>query len=34
LQTPVVALSAVESGGFFARLWDSILMLIASLFGP
>jgi D-alanyl-D-alanine carboxypeptidase (penicillin-binding protein 5/6) len=34
LQTPVVALAAVESGGFFARLWDSILMLIASLFGP
>lgn len=34
LQTPVVALATVESGGFFARLWDSILMLIASLFGP
>jgi len=34
LQTPVVALAAVESGGFFARFWDSILMLIASLFGP
>jgi serine-type D-Ala-D-Ala carboxypeptidase (penicillin-binding protein 5/6) len=34
LQTPVVALAAVEAGGFFARLWDSILMLIASLFGP
>jgi serine-type D-Ala-D-Ala carboxypeptidase (penicillin-binding protein 5/6) len=34
LQEPVVALAAVESGGFFARLWDSILMLIASLFGP
>jgi serine-type D-Ala-D-Ala carboxypeptidase (penicillin-binding protein 5/6) len=34
LQAPVVALAAVESGGFFARLWDSILMLIASLFGP
>ena len=34
LQVPVVALAAVEPGGFFARLWDSILMLIAALFGP
>ena len=34
LQVPVVALAAVEPGGFFARLWDSILMLIAKLFGP
>ncbi len=34
LQTPLVALAAVEQGGFFARLWDSILMLIAGLFGP
>jgi D-alanyl-D-alanine carboxypeptidase (penicillin-binding protein 5/6) len=33
LQVPVVALAAVEPGGFFARLWDSILMFIASLFG-
>ena len=29
---PVVALQAVEPGGFFARLWDMILMWIAGLF--
>jgi D-alanyl-D-alanine carboxypeptidase (penicillin-binding protein 5/6) len=29
---PVVALEAVEPGGFFSRLWDIILMWIASLF--
>lgn len=29
---PAVALEAVEPGGFFARLWDMILMWIASLF--
>jgi D-alanyl-D-alanine carboxypeptidase (penicillin-binding protein 5/6) len=29
---PVVALQAVETGGFFARLWDMLLMWIASLF--
>ena len=29
---PVVALEAVEAGGFFARLWDALLMWIASLF--
>lgn len=29
---PVVALEAVEPGSFFARLWDMILMWIASLF--
>lgn len=29
---PVVALAAVEPGGFFARLWDMVLMWIASLF--
>lgn len=29
---PVVALEAVEPGGFFARLWDMVLMWIASLF--
>ena len=32
LEAPVVALEAVEPGGFFARLWDSIMMWIASLF--
>lgn len=29
---PVVALQAVEAGGFFARLWDMLLMWIAALF--
>ncbi|MCB1689692.1 MAG: D-alanyl-D-alanine carboxypeptidase [Halioglobus sp.] len=33
LEAPVVALEAVEQAGFFARLWDSVLMFIASLFG-
>tara|TARA_R110002072_G_scaffold213_14_gene1588 strand:- start:4182 stop:5360 length:1179 start_codon:yes stop_codon:yes gene_type:complete len=32
-QAPAVALQAVEPSGFFARLWDSILMFIAELFG-
>ena len=31
-QGPVVALEAVEPGGFFARLWDIILMWLARLF--
>lgn len=31
-ESPVVALEAVEPGGFFARLWDMVLMWIASLF--
>ncbi len=31
-RAPVVALEAVERGGFFARLWDMILMWIAQLF--
>jgi D-alanyl-D-alanine carboxypeptidase (penicillin-binding protein 5/6) len=30
---PAVALAAVESAGFFARVWDSILMFFAKLFG-
>jgi len=29
---PVVALEAVEPGGFFARLWDVVLMWFAKLF--
>jgi len=29
---PVVALEAVEPGSFFSRLWDMLLMWIASLF--
>ncbi len=32
LKAPVVALAPVERAGFFARLWDSLLMYIASLF--
>ncbi|MHA7814856.1 MAG: D-alanyl-D-alanine carboxypeptidase family protein [Pseudohaliea sp.] len=32
-QGPVVALEAVEPGGFLARLWDIILMWLARLFG-
>ena len=31
-ESPVVALVAVEPGGFFSRLWDSILMWVAGLF--
>jgi serine-type D-Ala-D-Ala carboxypeptidase (penicillin-binding protein 5/6) len=31
-EAPLVALEAVEPGGFFARLWDWVLMLIASIF--
>ncbi len=31
-QAPVVALEAVEPGGFLARLWDSIMMWITGLF--
>lgn len=31
-RAPLAALEAVEPGGFFARLWDSILMWIAKLF--
>ncbi|MCB1853311.1 MAG: D-alanyl-D-alanine carboxypeptidase [Halieaceae bacterium] len=31
-EAPVVALETVEPGGFFARLWDTILMWITSLF--
>jgi D-alanyl-D-alanine carboxypeptidase (penicillin-binding protein 5/6) len=34
LQVPVVALATVEPGSLFARLWDSVLMFFASLFGP
>ncbi len=31
-ETPLVALQAVEEGGFFSRIWDSIVMWISSLF--
>ncbi|MEM1110948.1 MAG: D-alanyl-D-alanine carboxypeptidase family protein [Pseudomonadota bacterium] len=29
---PLVALEAVDAGGFFARLWDMVLMWVAKLF--
>lgn len=32
-QVPLVALEPLESGGFFARLWDMVLMWLAKLFG-
>jgi D-alanyl-D-alanine carboxypeptidase (penicillin-binding protein 5/6) len=28
LERPVVALQAVEEGGFFSRLWDSIKLML------
>jgi D-alanyl-D-alanine carboxypeptidase (penicillin-binding protein 5/6) len=31
-ESPLVALSAVEPGGLFARLWDMVLMWFANLF--
>jgi D-alanyl-D-alanine carboxypeptidase (penicillin-binding protein 5/6) len=31
-EAPLVALEAVEEGGFFSRLWDLLLMWIAGLF--
>ncbi|MDZ7783756.1 MAG: D-alanyl-D-alanine carboxypeptidase family protein [Halioglobus sp.] len=31
-EAPLVALTAVEPGGFFARLWDIVLMWLADLF--
>jgi len=33
LQEPLVALVAVEPGGFFARLWDTVLIWFTGLFG-
>jgi len=32
-QTPLVALEAVEEGGFFRRIWDSIRLFFRGLFG-
>jgi D-alanyl-D-alanine carboxypeptidase (penicillin-binding protein 5/6) len=32
-QRPLVALEPLESAGFFARIWDMILMWLAKLFG-
>lgn len=32
-QVPLVALEPLEPGGFFARLWDVVLMWLAKLFG-
>lgn len=31
-EAPAVALQTIEPGGFFSRLWDTILMWVASLF--
>ena len=31
-EAPVVALEAIEPGGFFSRLWDTLMMWIARLF--
>ncbi len=31
-EVPVVVLSSIEEAGFFARLWDRVLMFIAELF--
>ena len=33
VSVPLIALQSVEQSGFFARLWDHILMLLAQLFG-
>ncbi|MFN3749740.1 MAG: D-alanyl-D-alanine carboxypeptidase family protein [Thiobacillus sp.] len=33
LQAPLVALEAVEEGGFFRRVWDSIRLFFRGLFG-
>ncbi|MFT7286403.1 MAG: D-alanyl-D-alanine carboxypeptidase (penicillin-binding protein 5/6) [Halieaceae bacterium] len=32
-RVPLVALEPLESGGFFARIWDVVLMWLARLFG-
>lgn len=32
-QMPVVALEPLDQAGFFARIWDSVLMWLAKLFG-
>jgi D-alanyl-D-alanine carboxypeptidase (penicillin-binding protein 5/6) len=33
LEQPLVALESVEPGGFFARVWDTVLMWFTGLFG-
>lgn len=33
LERPLVALQAVEPSGFFARLWDQIVLLFSQIFG-
>ena len=33
MQAPLVALEAVEQGGFFRRIWDSIRLFFKGLFG-
>lgn len=32
-RTPLVALQAVEEAGFFARMWDSLVLFFSGLFG-
>ena len=32
-QQPLVALEAVEQGGFFRRMWDGIRLFFRGLFG-
>jgi D-alanyl-D-alanine carboxypeptidase (penicillin-binding protein 5/6) len=32
-KTPLVALAAVEEAGFFARLWDSLVLFLTGIFG-
>jgi len=33
MQAPLVALEAVEEGGFFRRMWDGIRLFFKGLFG-
>ena len=33
MQAPLVALEAVEQGGFFRRIWDSIRLFFRGLLG-
>jgi D-alanyl-D-alanine carboxypeptidase (penicillin-binding protein 5/6) len=33
MQAPPIALEAVEEGGFFRRMWDSIRLFFRGLYG-
>jgi D-alanyl-D-alanine carboxypeptidase (penicillin-binding protein 5/6) len=33
MQAPLIALEAVEEGGFFRRMWDGIRLFFRGLFG-